>query len=113
MSAAIVGCEVADADILTVAAKVGNRQRPVVENADEAGRPATVLDVGPAALRYGRHVEAVALGDERLFCFGKAVRGPVAFETAPIFAAPVRFLRGADPRGGRDVEKAIAHVVPP
>ena len=62
---AVIGREIAGADVLAVAAKVGNRQRLLVENADEAGRAAAMLHIGPAALRDGRHIEAVALGDER------------------------------------------------
>ncbi len=62
---AVICREIAGADVLAVAAKVGDRQRLLIENADEAGRAAAVLHIGPAALRDGRHIEAVALGDER------------------------------------------------
>ena len=57
---AVVCREIAGADILAIAAEVRNRQRLVIENADEAGRASAVLHVGPTALRDGRHIEAVA-----------------------------------------------------
>jgi hypothetical protein len=45
---AIIGHEIAGADVLSVAAKVGNRKRPVIENADEAGPPAAEYETAPA-----------------------------------------------------------------
>ena len=37
-----------------------------------------MLDIGPSALGHGRHVEAVALGNERGFVLTKAIEGAVA-----------------------------------
>ena len=106
---AVVCGEIASADVLAVAAKVGDRQRLLVENTDEAGRPAAVLDIGPSVLRDGRHIQAVALGDERRLGWAEAVKGAVAVEVRPIFAAAIRFLRGAHAGRRGDVEKSIGH----
>src|ERR1700684_3660790 len=97
---AVVGREIAGADVLAVAAKVGDRQRPVVENADEAGRAAAMLHIGPAALGDGRHIEAVALSDERRLGWREAIKGAIAVEVRPIFAAAIRSRRGGYARGG-------------
>src|SRR3546814_11967394 len=57
----VVGPEVADAQILAVAAEVGIGQRPLVEHLEEAARAAAELHVGPAGLADRRLVEAAAL----------------------------------------------------
>ena len=60
----VVAGQIADADILPVAAKVREADRPLVQHLEEARRPAAMLDVGPAGLADRRHVEAVARGEE-------------------------------------------------
>ena len=104
-----LGGKIAGADILPVAAKVGDAERPVVEHADEAGRPATMLYVRPAALGHGRHIEAVALGDERGFRFSEAIRWAVALESGPVVSAAVGLLRGANPGRSGNVEESVSH----
>jgi hypothetical protein len=42
-----------------------------------------VLDVRPAGLRNGRHVEAVAIGNEGRLVLGKAIELALAFEVLP------------------------------
>jgi hypothetical protein len=59
---AVVVVEVAEGDVLLVAAQVGKAEERWAEDVEEAGRPAAVLDVGPAGLGDGGHVEAVAEG---------------------------------------------------
>ena len=105
----VVASEIAGADVLAVAAKVGNGERRVVENADEASRSAAMLDIGPAALRDGRHIEAVALGDERRLGFREAVERAVAFEVRPELAAAIGLLCGANAGRRGDIEKSISH----
>src|ERR1700722_10450216 len=110
---AVICRKIAGADVLAIAAEVGDRQRLLVEDADEAGRPAAVLDIGPAALRDGRHIEAVAFGDERDFGWSEPIEGAVAVETRPEFAAAIGLLRGAHAGRRGDIEKSIRHGSPP
>ncbi len=63
----------ADADILSVAAKIREADRRLVQNPHKAGRPAAMLDVGPARLADGGHVERIAGRDEA----GLDLREPV------------------------------------
>jgi hypothetical protein len=46
----VIARQVARRDVLAVAAELGEADRPRVERADEARRPAAVLDVGPPRL---------------------------------------------------------------
>ena len=64
---AIVMLEVAEADVLLVAAEVCETDEAWVDDVDEAFVTASVLDVGPAGLADGGHVEAVAGLNEGLF----------------------------------------------
>ena len=57
--------QVALRDVLPVAAVIGERQRGLVQNLDEALRPAAMLDVGLAVRAGGREIQAVGLGEER------------------------------------------------
>ena len=63
---AVVVGEIAERDVLLVAAEVGEGDEVGAKDVDEAGRAAAMLDVGPAGLGDGGHVEAVAEGDEVL-----------------------------------------------
>ena len=109
---AAAGRNIADGDVLPVAAIIRDRQGLVVEHADEAGRPAAMLHIGPAAFRNGGHVEAVARGNERRLVFGEAVEAALAMEASPIIGAAVFPLRFLHARGRGDIEKAISHVWP-
>ena len=110
---AVICPEIAGADVLAVAAKVRDRQRCLVEHADEAGRAAAVLHIRPAALRDGRHIEAVALSDERRLGCGKTVRRAVSAEVRPEFAAAIGLLRGAHAGSRGDVEESVSHSCKP
>ena len=72
---AVVVVEVAGGDVLLVATEVGEGDGTVIEDVDEAGRAAAVLDVRPAGFAGGGHVEGVAGGDEVALGFGEAVAG--------------------------------------
>ena len=52
--------EIAETDVLLVAAKICEADEPRVDDTDEAVGAAAMLDVGPAGLADGGHVEAVA-----------------------------------------------------
>ncbi len=53
--------EIADTDVLFVAAQVGEGDGAIIEDMKESFRAATILDIGPAIFRGGRHVEAIAV----------------------------------------------------
>lgn len=73
-----VGTEVAGGDVLAVAGNVGVGDGAVVDDVEEAGRPAAELDVGPSGLADGGDVEAVAAGDEVFFEVAEGVVGGAA-----------------------------------
>jgi hypothetical protein len=56
----VVGADIADADVLTVAPEVREAERLIAEHLEEFGRPAPVLHIGPAALLASGQVEAAA-----------------------------------------------------
>ena len=104
--------EVADRDILPIAAKVRQCQGVVIDRLDEAGRTATVLDVGPAARADGGNEETLATGDEVAFAVAERRRRRALFEPAPDLAATVALL-GIDHGGGEGkVGKALHRGVP-
>lgn len=59
-----VGVKVADAQVLRVPPKVGEANRFFINNSEKSYRTAAKLDVGPARLRNGRLVKAIACFDE-------------------------------------------------
>ena len=65
--------EIAEGDVLLVAAKVGEADEVGAKDVDESWRPAAMLDVGPAGLGDGGHVEAVAEGEELLLVVAEIV----------------------------------------
>lgn len=62
----IVGGEVAGGDVLLVSGEVREGKGAAVEDMEEAGGAAAMLDVGPAVRCDGGEIEAVAGGDELL-----------------------------------------------
>ena len=78
-----IGGEVTEADILAVAGEIRECERPVVDHAQETTRAAAMLDIRPAGLRYARHVETVAFGNEGYLILREAVEGAVALEAGP------------------------------
>src|SRR3546814_15527689 len=71
----VVGPEVADAQILAVAAEAGIGQRPPVEHLEEAARAAADLHVGPAGVADARLIEPVAPRDAAGFGRAPALAG--------------------------------------
>src|SRR5271166_1715754 len=63
----IGGIEVARADKLAVAFEIREADKVRSQHLYESRRTSAVLHVGPARLAYGRHVEAVARGNEVSF----------------------------------------------
>ena len=87
----------------------GERERALVEDAQEARRAAAVLNIGPPVLRDGRHIKAVALGDERRLGWREAIKGAIAVEVGPIVAAAIGSLRGAHAGRRGDIKKSVSH----
>jgi hypothetical protein len=106
---AIVGRDVAEADILQIAAKVREGERFVVEDFDEPGRTTAVLHIGPAALGYRGNVETVARFNERALVFGETVERPMALKMLPHLAAAVCRLGGLHARRRDNVEEFVSH----
>ena len=48
---AIIPADIPDADILAVAAKIGEAEGSVIQHFEEARRAAAMLDIGPAGFR--------------------------------------------------------------
>ena len=109
----IIGGDIANADVLPVAAEIGKAERFLVEYLEEAGRAAAVLHIGPAGLRNRGHVEAVARCDECRLVFAKAVGRPVALKPFPVLAAAIRRLGGANAWCRDRVEELIGYERPP
>jgi hypothetical protein len=90
---AIFVLEVADADVLLVAAKVGEAESAVVEDVKEAFEASAILDVRPAGFGDRGHVEAVAGFDEGALVGAKTVARIVgALHAFVEMAAAVLFL---------------------
>ena len=111
---AIVRSNVADTDVLQIAAEVGKAERLLIEHFEETEGTAAMLHVRPAGFRNGRHVETVALRYEGRFVLREAIECAMALELLPHFAAAVRRLSGPHARRRSDVEKFVAHGdIPP
>jgi hypothetical protein len=65
--------EIAQADVLLVAAQICEADETWIDDANEAFGAAAVLHVGPAGFADGSHIEAVAALDEVLFRGAEAV----------------------------------------
>src|SRR5271165_1034678 len=101
----VVRRDVAETDILAVAAEIREGESLVVDNAEETGRPAAMLHIRPAGLRYACHVETVARGDKFGFRRGETDIFFLAFEIRPERAAAVHLLRSLDAWRCRDLEE--------
>src|SRR5208282_6202080 len=69
----IGGVEVARADKLAIAFEIREADKIRSQHFYESKWTSPVLQVGPACLAYGRHVEAVARGNEVSFATRKRV----------------------------------------
>ena len=105
--------EIADRDVLLVAAEIGEGEGSLVEDVQEAGIAAAVLDVGPAGFGDGGHVEAVAEGDEVLLAGAEGMlAGAELLHAGVLSAAAVLLLLGFDVGGEGDVEEGLGHGEP-
>src|SRR5208337_5166717 len=75
----------------------------------EAGRTATVLDIRPTRLRDSRHIEAVALRDERDLVRCEFVELTMALEVLPNPVSAHRRLRGTDAWSHSDIQESVGH----
>ena len=91
--------EVAEADVLLVAAEVCEAEEPGIDDANEALGSAAVLDVGPAGFADRGHIEAIAAFDEVLFGRAEEVSlGCGLRNTLVLVAAAVLLLMFFDER---------------
>lgn len=61
---AAIRSEIARCDVLFIPAKVGEAERLIVQDVNEALWTTAVLDVRPAGLPHGRHVEVLSFCDK-------------------------------------------------
>src|SRR5262245_37741334 len=106
---AIVAGQIANADVLTIAAIVGESQRLLIHDLEEAARTAPMLDVGPTRLRNRRHVEAVAIGNERRFVLSEMIELAVPLEVLPDAIRAQLGLYGPNAGGRSDIEESRRH----
>jgi len=107
---AIVVKEIAGADVLHVAAEVGESESGVVDDAEKALGAAAVLDVGPAGFADGGHVEAVASADEVLLGGAEAVAGAAGgFDALVLRATAMTALLIFDEGGEGELCEAFSH----
>jgi hypothetical protein len=100
--------QIAEADVLLVAAQVREADERWVHDTDKALGAAAVLYVGPTGLADGGHVDAVAALDEVLFCRAERVaRGRVLRHALVLTAAAMFNLMFFDEgREGQFLEAA-------
>jgi hypothetical protein len=102
-SARILG-QIAGADILSVAVEIGKGERLLVDDGQEAGRSASMLDIKLAILVRRRQIERPYAGNEA--CKVGVDRGgepALRLHARVAFARATSFLRGLDRRRKRDV----------
>ena len=105
--------QIAQADVLLVAAQVGEAEESGVDDADEAFGAAAMLHVGPAGLADGGHVEAVAALDEVLLWRGRGCRraGAALLHALVLAPAAVFLLMFFDERSEGQFLEATTHGV--
>src|SRR3546814_14352815 len=100
----VVGHEVRGADILAIAAIVGEADATRRDMAQEAGGAAAMLHIGPAVGGDARHIEAVAFADEGDFLRRQSVGGTVGASVELVIGSAramlflQRLARIAEPR---------------
>src|SRR5262245_8350271 len=72
-----------------------------------------MLNIGPTGFGYRRHVETVALGNERDLVVGEPIGLPVPFEVAPDLIDAHLGLHGADARRHGDIQEPVRHGCSP
>jgi hypothetical protein len=91
---AIVIGQIADRNVLLVAGVVGESQRAVIENSEEACRPAPVLDMRPAFSAGASDEEAGRRGNECFQILGQPIiRGFFVLDAAPVLMRAIACLR--------------------
>jgi hypothetical protein len=110
---AVVMLQVSNADVLLVAAQVGEANGALVEDVEKAFLASAVLDVRPTGFGRRGHVEAIALLQELLFVGAKAVAQIVGLFDAFIeVAAAVQALLFLDEGSKSEFGETSAHGSP-
>lgn len=106
----IIMLEVSNTDVLFVAAQIGEGDSAIIEDMEEAFCTATILHVGPAVFRGGRHVEAVAVFQKCLLVGTEAIAHVGRLLDAFIqVTAAVLYLLLLDERSKCEFCEASAH----
>ncbi len=104
--------EVAEGDVLSVAAEVSEAEGFLVEDFEEAGGAAAVLDVGLASCIGGSEVEHVEVGQECFEVFGDGgFPSSAAFHAGVAAARAFLLLDAFDGGGEGDVAGVLLLVV--
>ena len=96
--------EVAGADVLPVAAEICEGKRLLVDDAEEAGRSATMLDIGLPVLARGGDIEGAHARDElREVRINGGAESALCLHALVALARAASLLHGPDRRRERDV----------
>ncbi len=106
----VIRFEIADRDVLEVAAKICVAERLLIKNFQKSLWPAAKLYVRLAVLTDRRHVETIALVDERGFVGGQFVEAVVILEPLIRTTRSIVFLGPLDAVRERDLRKRIWHI---
>jgi hypothetical protein len=110
---AVVGGDVAGADVLQITAEDGPSQRVLIEDLQEAWRPTAILNVGPPGLADGGEAEAVPFRQVLADVWGYSVRAVRTLSTCSVSRlerpAAATFLQVANVVGERDLTVVLAH----
>jgi len=103
----VVMGQVADADVLAVAGKVGKGQRGAIHYLEKAGRPAAVLNMRPARFADGGEIEAVARRNE--LALARSEFNVRLLGGGRQFAAAIAALAGLDAGGVGEGGEVAGH----
>lgn len=108
---AVVPAQIADADILAVAAEIGEAEGFVVQTFKEARRAAAMLDIGPAGFRDAGEIETVARGDEGALRLAQGIARTGLGRVEPLIspARAQRLLHRPHGRREHEVGEAVGH----
>jgi len=119
---AVVPAQIADADILAVAAEIGEANFSpggawglVVQHFQEPRRAAAMLDIGPAGFRDAGEIEAVARGDEGALRLREGIARIGLRRIQPLIspARAQRLLHRPHGRREHEVGEAVGHTSTP
>ena len=105
----IAAAQVAGGDVLPITGKIRHRQGGVIQQMQKARRAAAMLNIGPAGLRKGGQIEAVAGGNHRLLAGAEALTPALAMRRLPQLIAAHFMLDSHHVRRHGDIKKFCWH----